>query len=85
MLETAGVTHPLRLASLGTSPASGGGKDPFIPAIAPDGAFYPIGKMEAHRRGLLHVAISIFVMSLVPSEHSEAGGFFGRAAPPRPV
>ena len=32
-----------------------------IPAIADDGSLYPVGKMEAHERGLLHLAISIFV------------------------
>ena len=32
-----------------------------IPAIADDGALYPVGKLEAHERGLLHQAISIFL------------------------
>jgi isopentenyl-diphosphate Delta-isomerase len=33
----------------------------LIPAIAPDGALYPIEKMAAHRSGTLHLAVSIFV------------------------
>lgn len=32
-----------------------------IPAIAEDGSTYPVEKLEAHRRGLLHLAVSIFV------------------------
>jgi len=35
----------------------------IIPAIAADGALFPIEKMEAHRRGALHLAVSVFVMS----------------------
>ncbi|MDX2258559.1 MAG: isopentenyl-diphosphate Delta-isomerase [Hyphomicrobiaceae bacterium] len=35
--------------------------DIIIPAIASDGTLYPVGKLEAHRLGLLHVAISVFV------------------------
>ena len=31
-----------------------------IPAIGPDETLYPIEKIEAHRRGVLHQAISIF-------------------------
>lgn len=34
-----------------------------IPGIAPDGSLYPIEKMEAHRLGVLHLAISAFVFS----------------------
>jgi isopentenyl-diphosphate delta-isomerase len=34
-----------------------------IPAIGDDGALYPIEKMEAHRRGVLHLAVSVFVFS----------------------
>lgn len=37
--------------------------DPLIPAIAGDGSLHPIGKMEAHRRGRKHLAISAFVFS----------------------
>lgn len=33
----------------------------IIPAIADDGSLYRIGKMEAHRRGALHLAVSVFV------------------------
>ena len=33
----------------------------IIPGIAEDGALYPIEKLEAHRRGALHLAISAFV------------------------
>lgn len=32
-----------------------------IPAIAGDGSLYPVEKLEAHRQGLLHLAISVFV------------------------
>lgn len=32
-----------------------------IPAIAADGALFPVEKMAAHREGLLHLAISAFV------------------------
>ncbi len=35
----------------------------MIPAIADDGSFYPIEKMEAHELGLLHLAISVFVFN----------------------
>ncbi len=38
-------------------------KDPIIPAIASDGSFYPIGKMQAHREAVLHLAVSVFVFS----------------------
>jgi isopentenyl-diphosphate Delta-isomerase len=33
----------------------------MIPAIGEDGALYPIEKLEAHRTGTLHQAVSIFV------------------------
>ncbi len=32
-----------------------------IPAIADDGSLYQIEKMEAHRQGALHLAISVFI------------------------
>ncbi|HAJ18865.1 MAG TPA: isopentenyl-diphosphate delta-isomerase, partial [Rhodospirillaceae bacterium] len=35
----------------------------MIPAIASDQSLYPIEKMEAHRRGVFHQAISAFVFS----------------------
>ncbi len=34
-----------------------------IPAIGADGSLSPIGKMEAHRSGALHLAVSVFVFS----------------------
>jgi isopentenyl-diphosphate Delta-isomerase len=34
-----------------------------IPAIAADGRLYPMEKLEAHRHGALHLAISVFVLS----------------------
>ena len=34
-----------------------------IPAIAADGTLYPLGKLEAHRQGALHLAVSVFVFS----------------------
>jgi isopentenyl-diphosphate Delta-isomerase len=33
----------------------------MIPGIDPDGALYPIEKMAAHRAGVLHLAVSVFV------------------------
>jgi len=33
----------------------------IIPAIAEDGSLYRIEKMEAHRQGVLHLAISVFI------------------------
>lgn len=35
----------------------------IIPGVAEDGTLYPIEKLEAHRRGVLHLAISAFVFS----------------------
>ena len=35
--------------------------DRLIPAIAEDGERFPLGKLEAHRRGQLHDAVSVFV------------------------
>ncbi len=35
----------------------------FIPGIAADGALFPIEKMEAHRTGAFHLAVSVFVMA----------------------
>ncbi len=34
-----------------------------IPAIADDGSLYPIEKMEAHRLGVPHVAVSVFLVT----------------------
>ena len=33
----------------------------LIPAIAPDGTLYPIEKLEAHQKAILHLAVSVFV------------------------
>jgi isopentenyl-diphosphate Delta-isomerase len=35
----------------------------FIPGIGVDGSLYPIEKMQAHRSGALHLAVSVFVMA----------------------
>lgn len=35
----------------------------IIPAIAGDGTLFPMEKMEAHRTGQQHLAISVFVLS----------------------
>lgn len=35
----------------------------IIAGIAGDGSLYPIEKMEAHRAGALHLAVSVFVMA----------------------
>ena len=37
--------------------------DPAIPAIAGDGSLFAIGKLEAHRRGQKHLAVSVFVFA----------------------
>lgn len=37
--------------------------DPSIPAIAEDGSLFAVGKFEAHRRGQLHLAVSVFVFA----------------------
>ncbi|WP_306120396.1 MULTISPECIES: NUDIX domain-containing protein [unclassified Roseitalea] len=37
--------------------------DIVIPAIAVDGSYYPVGKLQAHREGILHLAVSVFVFS----------------------
>ena len=37
--------------------------DPAIPAIALDGSLFAIGKLEAHRRGQQHLAVSVFVFA----------------------
>ncbi len=34
-----------------------------IPGIAEDGSLFPIGKLEAHRRGQKHLAISVFLFA----------------------
>lgn len=34
-----------------------------IPAIADDGSLFPIGKLEAHRRGQRHLAVSVFLFA----------------------
>ncbi|MBS0278772.1 MAG: NUDIX domain-containing protein [Proteobacteria bacterium] len=49
-------SQALRRAETAQSPT-------IIPAIAEDGALFPIEKMAAHRRGLLHQAVSVFVFS----------------------
>jgi isopentenyl-diphosphate delta-isomerase len=38
-----------------------GPDDRIISAIAPDGARFPVEKLKAHREGLLHDAVSVFV------------------------
>jgi isopentenyl-diphosphate Delta-isomerase len=35
----------------------------LIPAILPDGRLVPMEKMEAHRKGQLHLAVSVFVFA----------------------
>jgi isopentenyl-diphosphate delta-isomerase len=50
------VTEVTRNTTAGTD-------DIRIPAIASDGSLYPVEKMDAHRRGLQHLAISAFVFS----------------------
>ena len=33
----------------------------MIPAVSADGSLYPVEKLEAHSRALLHLAVSIFI------------------------
>ncbi len=47
-------------ALAGAGPADA---DPVIPAIAADGTLFQIGKLEAHRRGQKHLAVSVFVFA----------------------
>ena len=54
------ATHAL---SERTLPDAGGVSVGLIPAIAGDGSVYPIEKMEAHRLGVQHLAVSIFIFS----------------------
>jgi len=51
------MTPPGAAAVLRDQPAE------TIPAVAADGSLYPIDKMEAHRTGALHLAVSVFVFS----------------------
>jgi len=37
--------------------------DPAIPAIAVDGSLFPMGKLEAHRLGQKHLAVSVFLFA----------------------
>lgn len=37
--------------------------DPAIPGIAVDGTLFAIGKLDAHRRGQKHLAVSVFVFA----------------------
>ena len=39
-------------------------EETIIPAIAADGSYYPIEKMEAHRSPILHLAVSVFVFDV---------------------
>ena len=59
-LRCSGVSSVSRMA---TAPAEGVTETSVIPGITADGALYPIEKMEAHRQGALHLAVSVFVMS----------------------
>ena len=43
--------------------AVGADADLQIPGLAADGSCFPIGKMEAHRRGVRHLAVSVFLFS----------------------
>jgi isopentenyl-diphosphate delta-isomerase len=56
-----GAVHAPRV----DGPRAGEGEgDPIvIPAIAADGSYFPIGKMRAHREGLQHLAVSVFVFA----------------------
>ena len=57
----AGAVRPQRAD--GPRIREGDGDPIVIPAIAPDGSYFPIGKMRAHREGQQHLAVSVFVFS----------------------
>lgn len=57
------MTSPTLSATADRPSQTGPDSDPEIPAVADDGSLYPIGKMAAHRQGVLHVAVSIFLVS----------------------
>ncbi|MCX7304267.1 MAG: NUDIX domain-containing protein [Hyphomicrobiales bacterium] len=40
-----------------------GDVDPVIPAIGADGSLFAMGKLEVHRRGQHHVAVSVFIFA----------------------
>jgi isopentenyl-diphosphate Delta-isomerase len=56
-----------RLKGIRTALATGGmgnaEAELVVPAIAEDGTLYQAGKMEVHRLGLRHLAVSVFVFS----------------------
>ena len=45
-----------------------GADEIIIPAIAPNGTYYPIEKMEAHRSPVLHLAVSVFVFDVATGD-----------------
>lgn len=50
-------------ATDGTRAAANAGLDAAIPAISADGSLFSIGKLEAHRLGQKHLAVSVFVFA----------------------
>lgn len=57
------VIRPMRAGALAADaePAVLPEEHMVIPAIAEDGTLYPIGKLDAHRRGVRHLAVSVFI------------------------
>lgn len=52
---------PPDTADAASAPAPDLARESLIPAIGPGGRLFPVEKMEAHRGGMLHLAISVFV------------------------
>jgi len=50
-------------APLGWERGRTGDEASVIPGIAEDGSLFPIGKLDAHRRGQKHLAISVFLFA----------------------
>lgn len=63
-LSRGSVSHARKSAIEPLDPVADASADErLIPGIAADGSLFPIDKMEAHRQGALHLAVSVFVMS----------------------
>ncbi len=58
----AAIARDRRLENDDKTSAAIGAEETII-AIGDDGAFLPVGKLEAHHRALRHVAVSIFVFA----------------------
>ena len=57
------VSAARRMVSTAPGPFDVAATAGLIPAISTDGSTYPIEKLDAHRRAVKHLAISVFVFS----------------------